>query len=234
MLLFCLSLPKCTVLFMGICRAPCTEGLGRMALSIYWKLNECQLVGQPQSGDLCTLPRSPWTVRNCNLGAAISGEEAGGGLLCSNPEAQSPDRQAGGLRMLWGMGRETVSSSAPSRRVAGEGQRGGRFLTWRLLGTGRRGRGVWWMHAFSPPLASSPVREKNLKQTRERNEGVEEDWRNRGRKGLFALGDRKARLSWLWKAGFPRTNQAPTIQDQLWKSLRIADSEGQYTGNFNS
>lgn len=52
------------------------------------------------------------------------------------------------------------------------------------------------MQAFSPPLASSPVREKNLRQTRERNEGAEEDRRNR-RKGLFALGDRKARLSWL-------------------------------------
>lgn len=47
-------------------------------------------------------------------------------------------RQEALEQILWGMGREIVSSSAPFRRVErgrGEGQREGRFLPRRLLGT---------------------------------------------------------------------------------------------------
>lgn len=62
-------------------------------------------------------------MRNCNLGAARSGEEAGGGLFRSSPwHSPQTARQEALKQILWGMGRETVSSSAPSWRVGGKGR----------------------------------------------------------------------------------------------------------------
>lgn len=84
-------------------------------------------------------------MKDCKLGAARSGEEAGRGLFCScrwlSPQTA---RQEALEQILGGMGRETASSSALSSRVGGEGQREGRFRPRRLLGRGparRKGGG---------------------------------------------------------------------------------------------
>lgn len=57
-------------------------------------------------------------MRDCNLGVARSGEEAGGGLFRSSPWLRPQTaRQEALEQILWGMGREIVSSSAQFRRV---------------------------------------------------------------------------------------------------------------------
>lgn len=58
--------------------------------------------------------------------------------------------------------------------------------------------------------------------------------RDRGGKGLFALGDKREGLRGLGKAGLPRANQASTTPYQLWKYPQLSELENQNTGNFSS
>lgn len=139
-------------------------------------------------------------MKDCNLGVARSGEEAGGGLFRSGPGLRPQTaRQEALEQILWGMGRELVSSSAPCRRVEGWGRaeredsfQGG------SLAQGPLGGKAGMMNAGFLP-ASRSRKEGNPRQRR-REEG--EGWR---REGSVCFGRQKRGAELVWTGRAPKS-----------------------------